>query len=186
MLGQGTTEAGGYYSKLLQEYDAVLLSSTSMSEMLPLPTSREPGANQPLRIVIARGPDFGVDLLGLTVEDARSKVVIFTDGAEGVGSNAAMSGIETVVLEKLSLDAILDYCKRRGLLSLLIDLSGNLSDFKELLEEGVERNLLQKIIVEVLPVCAKEGVPLGISRKIKLKELKPVMCNGSVILESYL
>lgn len=189
MLGEGATEAGGYYSKLLQEYDAVLLSSSSLTEKLLLPTSQEPGANQPLRIIIARGPDYGVDP-GLGV-DPSTKVIIFTDN-EGVVSKAALNGIETVVLKHMSLEAILDYCKPQGLLSLLIDLRGNLNDFQELLKEGVEWNLLRKFMVEVLPLCT-EGVddstghiPLSVSKRIKLKDLKPRTFNESVILEGYL
>ncbi|XP_056175801.1 riboflavin biosynthesis protein PYRD, chloroplastic-like [Syzygium oleosum] len=50
-LGEGAIDSGGYYSKLLQEYDAVILSSTSLSDKPALPNSQEPGANQPLRIV---------------------------------------------------------------------------------------------------------------------------------------
>ncbi|KAI4330198.1 hypothetical protein MLD38_028500 [Melastoma candidum] len=192
-LGPGAAEVGGYYSKLLQEYDAVLLPSTSLTEKSLFLTSQEPGANQPLRIVIARGPDIAVDLPVLTADDSKCKVIVLTDGA-GVGSKSSASGIETVVLKKMSLDVILDYCKSRGLLSLLIDWSEDLSEYEELLREGIKRNSLQKIIVEVLPILTEgdegnasaAGVRLGMSNRIKLKEVKAVACNGSVILESYI
>ncbi|KAJ6872815.1 hypothetical protein NC651_031828 [Populus alba x Populus x berolinensis] len=54
-LGEGVTDSGGYYSQLLQEYDAVILSA-SLTANSPFPTSQEPGANQPLWILIAGGP----------------------------------------------------------------------------------------------------------------------------------
>ncbi|KAK6918392.1 Cytidine and deoxycytidylate deaminase domain [Dillenia turbinata] len=54
-LGEGAKESGGYYSKLLQEYDAVIFSPLLLSDVSFL-LSKEPGANQPLQIVIAKNP----------------------------------------------------------------------------------------------------------------------------------
>ncbi|KAJ0112665.1 hypothetical protein Patl1_00432 [Pistacia atlantica] len=51
-LGEGVTESGGYYSQLLQEYDAIILSA-SLTEKFSIPASHEPGANQPLKIITA-------------------------------------------------------------------------------------------------------------------------------------
>ncbi|KAL9385455.1 hypothetical protein Peur_022465 [Populus x canadensis] len=60
-LGEGVTNSGGYYSQLLQEYDAVILSA-SLTANSPFPTSQEPGANQPLWILMAGGPSSPIQI----------------------------------------------------------------------------------------------------------------------------
>ncbi|KAI3449189.1 hypothetical protein Pfo_005854 [Paulownia fortunei] len=56
-LGEEVMECGGYYSKLLQEHDAIILSSTALAEKSSFPKSKEPGANQPLTIVLSKFPN---------------------------------------------------------------------------------------------------------------------------------
>lgn len=46
-LGEGADKSGRYYSKLLQEYEAVVISSTLLGEKLSGPTSQGPGAGKP-------------------------------------------------------------------------------------------------------------------------------------------
>ncbi|KAL3536824.1 hypothetical protein ACH5RR_000190 [Cinchona calisaya] len=75
-LGDTVLEPGGYYSKLLQEYDAIVFSSTLLSENLSFPASKEPGANQPLQIVLAKDPSVQIPALA---SEATSKVIIFTE-----------------------------------------------------------------------------------------------------------
>ncbi|KVH97235.1 APOBEC/CMP deaminase, zinc-binding, partial [Cynara cardunculus var. scolymus] len=143
-LGEESTEAGGYYSRLLQEHDAVVLSSKSLQKH-PLPESKEPNSNQPLHIVLVKRPD----LPHLTLqEETASKVIIFTDQETDMGSE---QGIETVVLDKMNLTTILEHCQHQGLCSVLLDLRGSFGDFEDILK-GVEENLVQKFVVEVLPV----------------------------------
>ncbi|KAH7864585.1 hypothetical protein Vadar_031224 [Vaccinium darrowii] len=109
-LGEEATKSGGYYSQLLQEYDAVILSSTLLRENFSLPVSEEPGANQPLQLIIARNPSSPIEVPVLTTE-ASSKVVVFTDNETTVEPETAQKGIETVVLDGMNLITILDYCK---------------------------------------------------------------------------
>ncbi|KAI3434344.1 Diaminohydroxyphosphoribosylaminopyrimidine deaminase [Psidium guajava] len=189
-LGEGATDPGGYYSKLLQEYDAVILSSTSLSDKLSLPASREPDANQPLQIVIARSSNAKLEVPGLTA-GINSKLIIFTDKESGVESKASLEGVETVSLDRINMDAILDYCKRQGLCSVLLNFTGNAYDFEELVEESVEQNKLQKILVEILPQWCERNdrnarFPLNISEVRKMKNLQPKIYNKSIILEGHL
>ncbi|GAV92035.1 hypothetical protein CFOL_v3_35419 [Cephalotus follicularis] len=99
-------------------------------------------------------------------------------------------GIETVVLDRLSLTTILEYSKQRGSCSVLLDLRGSLGDFEELLREGIEQNLLQKIVMEVLPVWSESesGFPHvlnSLGKRLKLKSLQPEISNQSVFIEGY-
>ncbi|XP_030541036.1 riboflavin biosynthesis protein PYRD, chloroplastic isoform X2 [Rhodamnia argentea] len=189
-LGEGATDSGGYYSKLLQEYDAVILSSTSLSDKLSLPTSREPGANQPLQIVIARGSNAKLEVPGLTA-GVNSKLIIFTDKESGVESKASLQGVETVILDQINMNAILDYCKRQGLCSVLLDFTGNAYDFEELVKESVEQNMLQKVLVEILPLWCERNdrnasFPLNVAEVRKMKNLQPKIFDRSIILEGHL
>ncbi|GJS03008.1 riboflavin biosynthesis protein PYRD, chloroplastic-like protein [Tanacetum coccineum] len=184
-LGEESTEAGGYYSRLLQEHDAVILSSKSLQKY-PLPESREPQSNQPLYIIIAKHPNPVIKIPNHTQELA-SDVIIFTDKETGVGSE---QGIETLVLDKMNLTTILESLKGRGLCSVLLDLRGGFDDFEDILK-GVEENFVQKLVVEVLPVWgeSKEDAALkalkSISQRAGLKNFEPKKEGKSVLLEGY-
>lgn len=182
-LGEGVQEAGGYFSKLLEEYDAIIGSPTSS-----LLASQEAGANQPHQIVVARSPSLPI----LTAE-AVSSITVFTDKEAALDPESAQSGVETVILDWINLDAILQYCKHRGLCSVLLDLRGNLGDLKELLKEGIEQNLLQKIVVEVLPIWGgDEGRRSSLldfadrGRKLEVKNLSSRTSGQSIVIEGYL
>ncbi|KAK4849132.1 hypothetical protein QYF36_021182 [Acer negundo] len=189
-LGEGVTESGGYYSRLLQEYDGIILSA-SFAEKFSVPTSQEPGANQPLKIITASNPSTPIQMSGLTEENA-SKVIVFSDKETTVEPETAKKGIETVVLDQISLNAILEYCKHQGLCSVLLDLRGNYGDLEMLLKEGIEKNLVQKIVVEVLPLWDESDgrntlcVLKSLGKGLKLKNLQPNMSSQSIVLEGYL
>ncbi|XP_047337542.1 riboflavin biosynthesis protein PYRD, chloroplastic isoform X2 [Impatiens glandulifera] len=161
-LGEEVAQTGGYYSKLLQEYDAILCSSSLIKEDHLLPESAEPEANQPFQIVVAKE--------GSSETDERR-----------------------VVLDQTSLDSILDLCKSRGLCSLLVDLRGNVVGLEEIVKEGLEKNLFQKVIVEVLPIWDEEvkggnfSIVLNdLNLKLGLKSLTSSEISGkSVLLEGY-
>ncbi|KAF9617650.1 hypothetical protein IFM89_037713 [Coptis chinensis] len=149
LLGEGVKESGGYYSQLLQEYDGIIYSSASITGKSSFPTSQEPLAKQPLQIIVANSPNSTVQLPRLA--DEASQVIIFADKNTVLDPEIAQRGIETVVLDQMHLNTILDYCGKRGLCSVLLDLHGGRGDLKELLKEGLENGLLQKVVVEVLP-----------------------------------
>ncbi|XP_031249938.1 riboflavin biosynthesis protein PYRD, chloroplastic-like [Pistacia vera] len=187
---EGVTESGGYYSQLLQEYDAIILSA-SLTEKFSIPASHEPGANQPLKIITATNPSSLIQFPPLTEETA-SKVIVFTDREATLEPETAKKGIETVVLNQITSNAILEYCKRRGLNSVLLDLRGNYADLEMLLREGIEQNLMQKVIVEVLPVWHEGdgGNTLallnGLQNGLEVKKLQPKISSQSIVLEGYL
>lgn len=190
-LGEGVTDSGGYYSQLLQEYDAVILSA-SLTGSSPFPVSQEPGANQPLWILMAGGPSSPIQIPLLT-EEAASKVTIFTDKEASEEPETSKKGIETVVLDKINLNAILEYCKSRGLCSVLMDLRGSFVELEELLKDGTEQNLLQKIVVEVLPFWDESSglssltASKSIRRRLKVNNLQPkISGDQSIVLEGYL
>ncbi|CAN1793306.1 Riboflavin biosynthesis protein PYRD, chloroplastic [Linum perenne] len=187
--GRGVTECGGYYSRLLQEYDAVVLSSSS-TEQMSLPVSQEPGANQPLWIITASSPS-PVHIPSLD-EQLDSKVIVFADKESAAGPSISHRGIETVVLDHLNLDAVLEYCNQQGLCSVLLDLRGSFG-LQKLVEDSIERGMVQKVVVEVLPVLDGTGDDLDslpalktIRNRIDLKKLEANSSHGSIVLEGYL
>ncbi|KAK8339522.1 hypothetical protein V6Z11_A08G040300 [Gossypium hirsutum] len=185
-LGEGVTEASGYYSKLLQEYDAIILSGT-LSEKFSSPTSQEPGANQPLRIVVANNPD---QFPSLTTE--ASKTIVFAVKEIAAEADLARKGIEAVALDRINLTPILEHCKRQGLCSILLDMRGCIHDLEELVRETIEQNVLQKIVVEVLPYWDESNgagslvVLNGLVKRLELKNLRSEISNRSLVVEGYL
>ncbi|KAL9176184.1 hypothetical protein ABFS82_02G162400 [Erythranthe guttata] len=159
-LSEEAMECGGYYSKLLQEYDAIVLSSTGLVDKSSFPISNEPGANQPLKIVLKK--------------DSASKLSIISEG--------------DIVQEGTSLSEILEHCKNRGMCSVLVDLRGDDVDFEGVIREGLELNLFQKVVVEVLPFFGGGGerrVLKGMDVKAKVKKMTSFASGKSVILEGY-
>ena len=82
----------------------------------------------------------------------------------------------------------IEYCKRQGLCSVLLDLRGNLGYVEDLLEQ----NLLQKVVVEVLPFWStseREELPLALKnlgKGIRLENITSRKSHDSVVLEGYL
>lgn len=189
-LGEGVTDSGGYYSQLLQEYDAVVLSSSLFDKNILLPSTRESGANQPIRFIIQRNPSSSVQV-PLVVNEASDKTIIFTDKNAAAAPEMAQKGIETVAMDWINLDTILSYCYSQGLCSVLLDLRGNLSDFEELIKEGIEKKYFNKLVAEILPVwngCGK-GHPLtallSLEKCAKLTNLQSKTLDQSVVIEGY-
>ncbi|XP_013628406.1 PREDICTED: riboflavin biosynthesis protein PYRD, chloroplastic-like [Brassica oleracea var. oleracea] len=189
-IGEGASDTGGYYSKLLQEYDAVILSSSLSDKLSSIYSQEETNVSiQPIQIIVASSNAQQSPILASSnlVEDSGLKVVVFTKE-----DMVAESGVETVVLENINLASILDYCYRRGLCSVLLDLRGDIKDLEVLLRDGFEQKLLQKIVVEVLPEwCVKDDerqVALSMDwlESKAVEDLQPKQLGGSVLLECYL
>ncbi|KAK7319651.1 hypothetical protein RJT34_04374 [Clitoria ternatea] len=190
ILGNGVTDCGGYYSKLLQEYDAVIFSSSLFNENLLLPASQEPGANQPIRIIIHQDPSPS-NKISLDLNQVIGKVIIFTNNKTATATEVAQQGIETVALDQISLDAILDYCNRQGLCSVLLDIRGSISEFEELVKEGIKNNYINKFDAEILPVWNGCGEPdplqtlKRLEQGVKVENLQSKASNQSVVVEGY-
>ncbi|KAM0951578.1 putative diaminohydroxyphosphoribosylaminopyrimidine deaminase [Dioscorea sansibarensis] len=183
-LGEGAEESGGYCSQLLQEYDGVIISSDSLSKISELPRSKETGANQPLIIVIARNNASLVCLPSLTTG---TKILILSERAINVQPKS--EEVENVVIQKLNLSAILDYCATLGLCSILFDFRADDAFLTKLLEDSFEERLLQKVVMEVSPVWNVTGEPCMLnfgSQSLKLKDLQSRLSNDSVIAEGYI
>lgn len=193
ILGNGVTECGGYYSRLLQEYDAVILSSSLFSENMSLDsmsTSKEPGANQPIRIIIHRNPSSS-NQIALATSEITDKMIIFTDYEAAAAPEVAQQGIETVYLDQINLDVIMDYCYRQGLCSVLLDTRGNFSEFEELVKEGIKKKYINKFVAEILPVWNghAETDPLLPSKileqGLQVVNLQSKVSDQSVVIEGY-
>ncbi|EOA16688.1 hypothetical protein CARUB_v10004881mg [Capsella rubella] len=190
-IGEGALDTGGYYSKLLQEYDAIILSS-SFFDKLPSISSKEDTnvSIQPIQIIVASNAQQSpIVASSNTVEESGPKVVLFTAKELVAESETSSSGVETVVLEKINLDSILDYCYQRGLCNVLLDLRGNIKDLEVLLRDGLEQKLLQKVVIEVLPEWnTKDERQVASMEWLESKHLKDLQCKqsgGSVLLEGY-
>ncbi|OVA14053.1 CMP/dCMP deaminase [Macleaya cordata] len=189
-VGLGAKESGGYYSQLLQEYDGVILSSASLTENSTFPTSQEPQAKQPLQIIVARTPKSPVQIPLLTT-DAATQVIIFAEKDTEVNPETSQQGIETVVLDKVNLNAILDYCGRRGLCSILVDVTGKFGDLEELVEEGLEQGLVQKVVMEIFSSWdGRKEIEIqtlkDLEREvINLRKLQSTSSKESVLMEGY-
>ncbi|OAY81013.1 Riboflavin biosynthesis protein PYRD, chloroplastic [Ananas comosus] len=184
-VGRGAEESGGYYSKLLHEYDGIIMSS-NLAKLSSLPTSHEAGANQPLHIIIASGLGSPLRLPFLTKEGA-AKVVIFADKPITVESE--VEEIEVVVLGTLTLSSVLTACGSRGLCSILLDLRGDNGNLQKLLDNLYDEHLVQKVIMEVCPVWngSKEASFLAFGEKsLRLNNLQSRVYSESVVVEGYI
>ncbi|XP_019186755.1 PREDICTED: riboflavin biosynthesis protein PYRD, chloroplastic isoform X2 [Ipomoea nil] len=186
-LGEKVTESGGYYSILLQENDAVIHSSTSVAENPSVLSSKEPGANQPLNILLAASPNLPNNIPPALNAEATPKLIIFTEKetAATVAPDPNQRAVETVVLDRMNLTAILEHCKRQGLCSVMLDVRGNSTEFDGILREGFEQSLFQKVVVEVLPVWGGSDVFKNSGLNLKVKNLTTRVSGNSVLLEGY-
>lgn len=185
-ISEEGTECGGYYSKLLQEYDAIIVSSMVLAEKSSVPSSKESGANQPLKIVLVKNPNSLIRIPALD-NAVTPKLMIVTEKDAKVESQTVEEAIETLCFDKINLFDILEHCKNQGLCSVLLDLSGNCADFKDIVEEGFEQKLFQKVVVEVLPFLGgdHETFLSRINLKGKAKKLTSFVSGQSVLLEGY-
>lgn len=161
-----------------------MVSSFLLSTKHSVLSSKEPGAKQPLQIVLAKSSG-SLQLPAVTA--ISSKTIIFSDEDIVMELEASQRGIETVVFDRMNLTAILEHCKRQGLCNVMLDLRGNSAEFEEILQEGFEQNLFQKVIVEVLPILGagyKEAFKY-MQQNRKLKNLTSRNLGESILLEGY-
>ncbi|XP_020597692.1 riboflavin biosynthesis protein PYRD, chloroplastic [Phalaenopsis equestris] len=184
-LGKRAEEPGGYFSKMLQEYDGIVICSEFLTRTSTLPISLEPGANQPFHIIIAWNI-FSLDL-PTTIINSASHIIIMAD--KSISVEPKSEKVETVLLEQMSLTSVLDYCGRRGLCSIVVDIREDGGSVTELLDGSFEAGLVQKVVMEVCPVwsgSSDASLPcFGVELR-KLKDLHSNVTNESTIVEGYL
>lgn len=140
-------------------------------------------------IVISKASNPVLDIQAFA-SDAASKLVIFLDWDRD--REPAIDGVERVVSDQISMSEILEYCKCRRFCSVLVDLRGDgIDGVGELVKEAFEQNVLQKVLVEVLPFWdgsdADGSTQLTrIAKGLKAKNLKPVVVGQSIILAGHL
>ncbi|XP_073291228.1 riboflavin biosynthesis protein PYRD, chloroplastic-like [Primulina huaijiensis] len=185
-LGENAMERGEYYSKLLQEYDAVILSSTALANKSVFPVSSELGANQPLKIVLSKSANPLIQNPDLPT-DAASKLPIITEKELKELENG-QEEVHRRLSDRMTLAEILEHCKRKGLCSVLVDLMGDHTDFEDILKEGFDEDLFQKVVVEILPIWGGNVVKaLNIANmKTRVKNLTSRISGESVIVEGYI
>ncbi|KAK8918368.1 hypothetical protein KSP39_PZI021281 [Platanthera zijinensis] len=177
-LGRGADQPGGYYSKLAQEYDGFVVSSGFLTGASAPPISLEPGASQPLHIIIAR--NMTSLHLPSAIADSSSRTVVIAE--KSIHVEPKSEKVEIVFLEQMNLNSVLDYCGRRGLCSLVLDIRDD--DGLELLEEG----FVQKVVMELCPVWSgrrEASLPFLGMKQRELKDLRLEVANESVLVEGY-
>ncbi|EEC74395.1 hypothetical protein OsI_09744 [Oryza sativa Indica Group] len=182
-IGSGADQPEGYYSQLLKEYDGVIISS-NFAKTNTLPVSREAGAKQPLYIIIAQGENSQLNIPFLKEERA-AEAVVLSDSPITVEP----AGVDVLVLDQMNLDAILQLLAQRGLCSVLVDFREAGGGIASLLNNFQDDKLVQKVVVELLPVWAVSKGPsdlaFGGSQSFPLKDVEHSEVNGCVLLQGY-
>ncbi|KAL6649086.1 hypothetical protein ACP70R_013310 [Stipagrostis hirtigluma subsp. patula] len=182
-IGRGADMSGGYYSQLVKEYDGVIISS-NLAKMSTLPISHEPDSKQPLYIIIAQSEGSQLHIPFLSEEHA-SNAIVLADSPVTVEP----SGVDVAVLNQMDLESILQLLAQRGLCNVLVDFREVDEGFVSLLNDFQEEKLVQKVVVEFLPVwLASEGLSnlaFGGSQSFPLRNVEHREVNGSVLLEGY-
>ncbi|XP_072952414.1 riboflavin biosynthesis protein PYRD, chloroplastic [Typha angustifolia] len=183
-LGRGVEEEGGYYSRLLQEYDGIIISS-NLAKTSSLPMSHEPGAKQPIHIIIATELDSPLRLPFLSKESPANIIVL---AESPISVEQELEGIEVVVIDQTNLNAVLDFCGQRGLCSVLLDFRGDDGGVSELLANFYDEYLIQKVVMEVDPVWdgSADAITLAFRGKsLRLNNLESTVFNDHVLIEGY-
>jgi diaminohydroxyphosphoribosylaminopyrimidine deaminase / 5-amino-6-(5-phosphoribosylamino)uracil reductase len=180
-IWKGGEESGGYYSQLMKEYDGVIISG-NLAKMSTLPMSHEAGAKQPLYIIIAQGAWSVLHIPSLKEANA-SKVIVVADSPVTVEP----AGVEVAVLREMDLRGILHLLGERGLCSVLVDFREAGEGFVSLLNDFQEEKLVQKVVVEILPVWLEgfTNLAFGGGQSFPLKNVERREVNGCVLLEGF-
>eukprot|EP00250_Pteridium_aquilinum_P012515 c20770_g1_i1 orf=493-1803(-) len=194
---------GSYFSKLLQENDAVIVSDIALSDN-PVLLSMEPGAKQPLRIVLSsdfklplESSVFDTSLAPTLVVASEQAVVADLDnisrrGGQSMDSLLREKGVDVVVLQELDLNSVLDVCYERGFCSVLLDSRGQEPTvFKNSLgKQALEEKVLQRVIVDICPcLCGHSRAGPGFiidKGMMHLERISSRMSGSHVIIQGYL
>ena len=189
---------GSYFSQLLQESDAVIVCDTALRDDPTLLTA-EPGAKQPLRIVLTSTfqlpPDASVfdTSVAPTLVIASEEAVLSDSGSshnrksgQTMESTLLERGVEVVGIQELNWEAVLEICYARGFCSVLVDARGHGSS---LAKQALEEKVVQKLVVDISPTLrghSKAGPGFTIDKDLEsLERVSSKMCGSNVIIEGY-
>ncbi|CAM6094889.1 unnamed protein product [Calypogeia fissa] len=196
------TEAGSHFSLLLQEHDAVVITDACVYDD-PRLLSSEPGAKQPLRVVLAKSLDLPMEsqvfdtnlapTLVLTDQSALMEDVELSTRKSRMSSDTILrsKGVEVVVVNEATLDYVLDLLYQRGFNSVLLDSRGPESSGLEnyLGQRAVIEQAAQKLVVAIQPVIAgstRGGLGFSIEGELlRLERVSTRMEGGNVTVEGY-
>lgn len=192
-----------YFSKLLQENDAVIVPGFALNDN-PALLSSEPGSKQPLRIVLSHKFDFPLNLHVFDTSLAPTMLLVSEQAIvadiEQNSRKRALSmeyllqqkGVDVVAVKELDLGSALDICYHRGFCSVLLDSRGSdLSDLGNSLgKQALEEGMLQKIVVAISPVICRStsnGPGFTIDKTmLYLERVNTKMSGQEVIVEGYI
>lgn len=199
-LGDGAAEEGGYYSKMLQQYDGVIVSDQTLYDNLNL-LSSEAGAKQPLRIVVTRTLVLPIDSLIFNTDLAPTLVLAdekaIVDNLQSAGKLNGQTmdmllrqrGVEVVILKKLEIDSVLDICSQRGLCSVFIDSRGLASAGLEnfIGKQALEEEAVQKLVIAICPmISGNKRTELNFDiPPAKLNRLRTKLSKDVAVVEGY-
>jgi diaminohydroxyphosphoribosylaminopyrimidine deaminase/5-amino-6-(5-phosphoribosylamino)uracil reductase len=190
---------GTYFSRLLQENDAVIVSGSALLEDPTLVTA-EAGAKQPLRIVLTSTLQLPPDA-SIFDTSVAPKLVIASEEAvvsDSASSNKGKSGqtmesklqergVEVVGVQELDFDSVLEICYARGFCSVLVDGRGD--GRSSIAKQALEEKVVQKLVVDVAhKLCGHSKIGPGFTVDKDLEYLERVsskMCGDHVIIEGY-
>lgn len=193
---------GSYFSKLLQENDAVIVPATALLDN-PILLSAESGSKQPLRIVLSNDLKlplesrvFDTSLAPTLVIASEQAIVADLDnssrkGAQSMDSLLREKGVDVVVLQELDLNSVLDVCYEHGFCSVLLDSRGrDLNGTKNPLgRQALQEKVLQKVIVDVFPTLGgqtKAGPGFLVDKDmLPMERISSRMSGSHVIIEGY-
>lgn len=203
-LGSGSigNNVGSYFSKLLQENDAVIVQGAVLYENPDL-LSAEPGTNQPVRIVLSQTLDLPVQSLVFDTSLAPT-LVLATEQAivadlEGNGRKVGQStqytlqqkGVDVIAVKELDLDSVLGICYERGFCSVLLDSRGpDFSGFENSLgRQALDEKVVQKLVVAISPVICgttRAGPGFTLASMLHLERVSTEMSGQEVIIKGYI
>eukprot|EP00897_Mesotaenium_endlicherianum_P009791 jgi/Mesen1/8840/ME000053S08246 len=170
-------KAGGYYSQLLAEYDAVVVTDAAVHTN-PSLLSAEPGAKQPLRVVLARSLD--MPLHHEVFDVARAPTLVVTE-AQAIADDVEQSsrtgqpamesalrerGVEVVACSgEIDLDDVLDMMHERGCCCVLWDAQGPPGSGLEgyLAKRASDEGVVEKVTIELANAGMRDRMQVGVA-----------------------
>eukprot|EP00271_Cylindrocystis_brebissonii_P017113 TRINITY_DN430_c1_g4_i1.p1 TRINITY_DN430_c1_g4~~TRINITY_DN430_c1_g4_i1.p1 ORF type:complete len:477 (+),score=52.07 TRINITY_DN430_c1_g4_i1:271-1701(+) len=207
-LGADEDRPGSYYSRLLAEYDAIIVTEDALSSN-PSLLSSEPDAKQPLRVVLSR--TLGLPLSASVFDTTHARTLLVVDESALVNDVALASrtgqpsmetllrqrGVEVVPVFDVDVAKVIDMCYQRNASSVLLDAQSppsvnENSGLSTLATSAMEEGLVDKVVMVIAPIVVGNGQgfePLSIGSdngRRQLTRLRTYMSGANAVVEGYL